>query len=95
DPWRRVRRPAPLAALGALAVVGGGIWSAGSADGQDTTTAAREPTAPVWTAHPQTAMRAVLVLPPGYEEQAREGGTGGRPRFVVYRADDGIRVRLA
>ncbi|MER5452774.1 serine/threonine-protein kinase [Streptomyces sp. NPDC002764] len=46
-----------------------------------------------WVAHPENDMDAVLSLPAAYRESAREGGTGGRPRLVVY--DNGlVQVRL-
>ncbi|MFF8098734.1 serine/threonine-protein kinase [Streptomyces sp. NPDC016640] len=92
----RLRRRAPLAALGAL-LVAGGAWSATSAAGRDATAAAEEPTAPTtaaWTAHRESAMDAVLFLPPGYQEAAREGGAEDGTRLVVYASDGGIRVRL-
>ncbi|GAA2549795.1 MULTISPECIES: serine/threonine-protein kinase [Streptomyces] len=57
--------------------------------------AAAGPGATGWAAHHEAAMGAVLFLPPGYRESAREGGTSRRPRSVAYEGDGGIRVRLA
>ncbi|CAL9462996.1 serine/threonine-protein kinase [Streptomyces sp. Tu 3180] len=53
------------------------------------------PGATGWTAHREAALDAVLFLPPGYREAAREDGTGRRPGSVVYEGDGGVRVRLA
>ncbi|GGP91077.1 hypothetical protein GCM10010266_12150 [Streptomyces griseomycini] len=39
-------------------------------------------------------MDAVLFLPPGYRESAREGSARHRPRSVAHEGDGGIRVRL-
>ncbi|CAL9555581.1 Serine_threonine-protein kinase PknD [Streptomyces sp. enrichment culture] len=105
---RRLLRPAPLAALGVF-LLAGGVWSAVSLGGPDTGTATERtarvtptagpgttagPGATGWTAHREAAMDAVLFLPPGYRESAREGGARHRPRSVVYEGDGGIRVRL-
>ncbi|MFD3732288.1 serine/threonine-protein kinase [Streptomyces sp. NPDC058632] len=104
---RRLLRPAPVAALGALLV--GGAWSAATLVAD--TGAATEPTArasasatsmstptptptvapapPLWTAHRETAMAAVLSLPHGYQEFARQGSAREQPRIVVYGFNDG------
>ncbi|MEU2979695.1 protein kinase [Streptomyces hirsutus] len=101
---RRLFRPAPVAALGAL--LAGGLWAAatlasdtGSAaerTGRATasvtaTTSASAPAGPAlapWTAHRETALAAVLHLPRGYRELAGETGAGGRPGTVLYASDD-------
>ncbi|MGY0069272.1 serine/threonine-protein kinase [Streptomyces sp. QTS137] len=110
---RRLLRPAPVAALGALLV--GGAWSAvtlvadtgaatertarASAAATSTPTPTVAPASPLWTAHREAAMAAVLSLPHGYQEFAREGGARDQPRLVVYGLDDGssrdgVEVRL-
>ncbi|ALV34051.1 serine/threonine-protein kinase [Streptomyces sp. CdTB01] len=64
-----------------------------SAPARATPAATASPSTGTWVAHPQDDMDAVLVLPAAYKESAREGGTGGRPRLVVY--DTGlVQVRL-
>ncbi|WP_042165239.1 serine/threonine-protein kinase [Streptomyces sp. NBRC 110035] len=108
---RRLLRPAPVATLGALLV--GGAWSAAtlvsdteaatertppaSATPMSTPTVA--PAAPLWTAHRETSMAAVLSLPHDYQEFARQGGARDQPRIVVYgfndgNSRDGVDVRL-
>ncbi|MFF3926928.1 serine/threonine-protein kinase [Streptomyces hirsutus] len=101
---RRLFRPAPVAALGAL--LAGGLWAAatlasdtgsaaertGRATASTTaTTSASAPAGPAlapWTAHRETALAAVLHLPRGYRELAGETGAGDRPGTVLYASDD-------
>ncbi|MCX2927245.1 serine/threonine-protein kinase [Streptomyces sp. NEAU-W12] len=100
---RRLLRPAPVAALGALLV--GGAWSAAalvsdteaatgrtppaSASATPMSTPTAAPASPLWTAHRETAMAAVLSLPHDYQEFARQGGARDQPRIVVYGFNDG------
>ncbi|MGW2237706.1 serine/threonine-protein kinase [Streptomyces sp. NPDC001759] len=101
-----LRRRAALAAVAALLV--GGTWftasrfaePGGQSVTEHTATYRSAPARPTpsattggWVAHPENDMDAVLSLPAAYKESAREGGTGGRPRLVVY--DTGlVQVRL-
>jgi hypothetical protein len=63
----------------------------GTGTGDDTDTG----TAPPWTAHHETAMDAVLVLPSGYYEFARQGSADDPPRLVEYEdIDNDVSVRL-
>ncbi|MER8008426.1 serine/threonine-protein kinase [Streptomyces sp. NPDC094149] len=64
-----------------------------SAPARATPSATASASTGAWVAHPESDMDAVLSLPAAYKESAREGGTGGRPRLVVY--DTGlVQVRL-
>ncbi|MDC2955407.1 serine/threonine-protein kinase [Streptomyces gilvifuscus] len=101
-----LRRRAALAAVAALLV--GGTWftasrfaePGGRSVTEHTATYRSAPARPTpsattggWVAHPENDMDAVLSLPAAYQESAREGGAGGRPRLVVY--DTGlVQVRL-
>ncbi|MFI9613082.1 protein kinase [Streptomyces sp. NPDC052023] len=100
-----LRGPAPAVLLGAL--LAGGVWFAtssfrpvaGDASATERTatpSAAPGVTAPgaAWTAHREKDLAAVLFLPGGYEETAREGGAGDVPRLVVYDLDRTVQVRL-
>ncbi|WP_371669631.1 serine/threonine protein kinase [Streptomyces sp. NBC_00289] len=51
-------------------------------------------TATPWISHTEKAMGAVLTLPAGYQETAREGSATDQPRLVVYDLDDTVQVRL-
>ncbi|MFI8229707.1 serine/threonine-protein kinase [Streptomyces sp. NPDC085900] len=101
-----LRRRVALAAVAALLV--GGTWftasrfaePGGQSVTEHTATYRSAPARPTpsaitggWVAHSENDMDAVLSLPAAYKESAREGGTGGRPRLVVY--DTGlVQVRL-
>jgi eukaryotic-like serine/threonine-protein kinase len=96
-----LRRPAPLALLGALLV--GGTWVGAShfaASGDSTVTGhtATYRSAPAtttdWTPHTQQAMEAVLYLPRTYTHSASESPGDGRPRSTVYASGD-LQVRLS
>ncbi|MEV6171068.1 protein kinase [Streptomyces sp. NPDC051954] len=98
-----LRHPLPAALLGAL--LAGGIWlgtslvdhtdsgaatdRTTSAPGTEGTGATSEP----WTAHPEEEMGAVLSVPTGYDEYARQGNAGVQPRIVIY-ADDSETVQI-
>ncbi|GGT26935.1 serine/threonine-protein kinase [Streptomyces chromofuscus] len=101
-PVHPLRRPVPAVLLGIL--VTGGVWFGTSSfrpDPHPGGTAAPEPTAttgaspgPIWVAHREKDMAAVLSLPGDYEEAAREGSADDPPRLVVYDVDHTIQVRL-
>ncbi|MBD0423082.1 protein kinase [Streptomyces sp. TRM S81-3] len=53
------------------------------------------PAADAWAARREEDMDAVLFLPGGYDEFARQGDAGDQPRIVVYEDPDGVlEVRL-
>ncbi|GGL75327.1 hypothetical protein GCM10010129_18760 [Streptomyces fumigatiscleroticus] len=101
-PRRRGLRPAPLALLGALLLVGGISCVALLADGDSGTAAegtattrpaaSSAPAAGVWTAHREKELEAVLSLPSEYRAYARQGD---EPRYVVYDVDGTVLVRLS
>ncbi|MFJ9725226.1 serine/threonine-protein kinase [Streptomyces sp. NPDC101209] len=64
-----------------------------SAPARATPAGTASPSTGTWVAHRPDGMDAVLVLPAAYKESAREGGTGGRPRLVVY-GTGRVQVRL-
>ncbi|WP_210572874.1 serine/threonine-protein kinase [Streptomyces sp. GESEQ-4] len=92
-----LRHPLPAALLGAL--LAGGIWlgtsladtDSGGASGPGAE-AGSTSSAP-WTAHREEDMKAVVSVPAGYDEYAREGNAAGQPRIVVY-ADDSETVQI-
>ncbi|WP_210591497.1 serine/threonine-protein kinase [Streptomyces sp. GESEQ-35] len=98
-----LRHPLPAALLGAL--LAGGIWLGTSlVDDNDGGAAAggtpsapgveqSSPTSAPWTAYPEEEMSAVLSVPTGYDEYARQGNAGNQPRIVIY-ADDSETVQI-
>ncbi|MEV5438570.1 serine/threonine-protein kinase [Streptomyces sp. NPDC052682] len=54
---------------------------------------ASAPSPSSWTAHREKDMDAVLSVPDGYQETARQGSARHQPRVVIY-AKDAIHVRL-
>ncbi|MFJ8946978.1 serine/threonine-protein kinase [Streptomyces sp. NPDC102395] len=78
-------RPLPLTLLTLL--LAGAAWLGTSFVGEPDSGASTERSGSSWVAHPEPAMGAVLSLPAGYRETARQGSGGGRePRVVVYSA---------
>ncbi|MFJ9740148.1 serine/threonine-protein kinase [Streptomyces sp. NPDC101166] len=86
-------RPLPLTLLTLL--LAGGAWLGASFVGEPDSGASTERTgsSTPWVAHPEPAMDAVLSLPAGYRETARQGDGGREPRVVVYSAG-AVVVRL-
>ncbi|MGP4014211.1 serine/threonine protein kinase, partial [Streptomyces sp. 4N124] len=95
---RLLRHPLPAALLGAL--LAGGIWlgtsladtESGAANDRTPSVPSTEGSAP-WTAHREEDMKAVLSVPAGYDEYARQGNAASQPRIVVY-ADDSETVQI-
>ncbi|MET9383733.1 serine/threonine-protein kinase [Streptomyces sp. NPDC002928] len=107
-PAPKPRRRLAIPVLLATALLAGATWLGVSYLGDPDSGAVTEysgtyvpldsaaPTTPApetWTTHPEKAMDAVLSLPAGYTEFARQGGANSQPRLVVYSAGS-VDVRL-